>query len=83
MEHIVIGTITCPLTVAEDLFNEGVLEELFNKIAAFLIVRIGRKERGNFYLAIMEELTGVQEFVLFFVLMEIFNIPIKVTVTAT
>ncbi|MBQ3193353.1 MAG: hypothetical protein IJB59_07275 [Oscillospiraceae bacterium] len=49
MEHIVIGTITGPLTVTEDLFNEGVIKELFKKIAAFLIVRIGRKERGYFY----------------------------------
>ena len=49
MEHIVIGTITGPLTVAEDLFDEGIVKETLNKIAAFLCVRMGREECGNFY----------------------------------
>lgn len=49
MEHIVIGSITGPLTITEDLFNESVIKETLNKTAAFLCVRIGREECGNFY----------------------------------
>lgn len=49
VEHIVIGTITGSLAVTENLLDEGVVEEIFNKIAAFLIIRIGCKECGNFY----------------------------------
>ena len=49
VEHIVIGSITGSLSVAENLFNEGVIKESLNKIAAFLSVRMGLKECGNFY----------------------------------
>ena len=49
MEHIVVGSITGSLSVAENLFNESVIKESLNKIAAFLSVRMGLKECGNFY----------------------------------
>ena len=49
MKQIVIGPVSYPLTVVENLFDEGVVEETLKKIAAFLVIRVGCKECGNFY----------------------------------
>ena len=49
VEHIVIGTIADPLAVAEELLNEGVIEVALQIITALFVVRMGRKERGNFH----------------------------------
>ena len=83
MEHIVIGSITGSLSVAENLFNEGVIKESLNKIAAFLSVRVGLKECGNFYSVVFYLFAGTKQLIFFQVLVEVFNLPVEVTITAT
>ena len=83
MEHIVIGAIANPLTVAEDLLGKGVIEEPLNKIAAFLIIRVGCKECGNFHSMIFQFFAGADQLVFFVVLMEKLHIPFEVPVPAT
>ena len=75
--------ITGSLSVAENLFNEGVIKESLNKIAAFLSVRMGLKECGNFYSVVFSLFTGAKQFILLQVLVEVFNFPVEVTITAT
>jgi len=53
MEHIIIGAIANSLAVTKDLLDEGVIKETLQKITAFFSVRMGRKERGDFYSMIL------------------------------
>ena len=80
MEQIVIGPVSHPLPVAEDLLDEGVVEESLKVIAAFLVIRVGCKKCGNFYSMIFQTFAGAQQLVLFLILAEKFNIPLEVAV---
>lgn len=82
MEQIVIGPVSHPLPVAEDLLDEGVVEESLKVIAAFLVIRVGCKKCGNFYSMIFQTFTGAQQLVLFLILAEKFNIPLEVAVSS-
>ena len=72
-----------PLTIAEDLLSKGVVEEPLNKIAAFLIIRVGCKECGNFHSMICQFFTGADQLVFLIVLMEKLHIPFEVPIPAT
>ena len=49
VKHIVVGAVAYPLSAAKDMLIEGVVEKALYKITAFFFVRMGRKERGNFF----------------------------------
>lgn len=83
MEHIIVGPVAYPLAVAEDLLDEGVVEESLQIMTALSAVRVVSKKRGNFYSMVLQCIAGAKQFVLFLVLMEELYLPGKVPVPAT
>ena len=80
VKHIIIGPVSHSLAVAENLFDKGIIEESLQKIAAFLVIRVGCKECGNFHSMIFQPFAGAQQLVLFIVLMEELDLPFEVAV---
>ena len=80
MEHIIISPVADTLTVAQNLFDKDVIEETLNKIAAFLVIRVGCKECGNFHSMVFQSFAGAQQFIFLFVLMEELDLPFEVAV---
>ena len=80
VKHIIIGSVSHSLAVAENLFDKGIIEESLQKIAAFLVIRVGCKECGNFHSMIYQPFAGAQQLVLFIVLMEELDLPFEVAV---
>ena len=83
MEDIGVGTIADSFTVAQNLFDEGVVKETPNKIAAFLPIRMVGKECGNFYSVVFQGIAGADQFVLFVVVIVVIYIPSVVTIPVT
>ena len=63
-EQIVIGTITDALSVIEDVFDVCVVKESLNEIAAFSLVRVGLKKRGNLFSVVFQRKAVAKQFLL-------------------
>ena len=82
MQHIVPCTVACPLIVFKNFFNQGIIKESLDKIAALFVVRVSGKERSDFSSVVFQGVAGAKQFLLFAVLVIIgdFRAGVKVMV---
>ena len=63
-QHVVIGTVSSPLAIGENLLNEGAIEVAANEIAAFLAVLMVGKVRGNRHSMIFQGVGNAEKLLL-------------------
>ena len=80
VQHIVVGTIPCPLIIGEHHFNRRAVIKALNKIAAFLGIRMGVEKRGDFGSVVFQGGTAADQLLFFCVVVVVVNFAAGVEV---